>query len=128
VSVPNSIPLFAKPMNHLLLRLFAAIILVCASATALAQSVPLICIWEAGPGKKQSYIVEFDAKNQSVAFNGAPTNDVEINNDIVKFVLKFKSADWTHSINRADGKMKVTKSDAADTLVMQCGKLLTNGF
>jgi hypothetical protein len=67
-------------------------------------------------------------QNKSVAFNGAPASDPEISSNFVNFVLKFKDAQWTHSINRANGSMKVTKSDSADILQMQCGKLLTDGF
>ncbi len=109
-------------------RLIATLLLSCTSATAFAQSSTLICIWETANGKKQSYIIEFDAQNNSVSFNGAPASDAEINSNVVKFVLKFKDAQWTHSINRADGMMKVTKSESADTLQMQCGKLVTTGL
>jgi hypothetical protein len=109
-------------------RLVATLLLSCACANAFAQSTTLICIWEATNGKKQSYIIEFDVLNKSVAFSGAPASDPEINSNFVKFVLKFKVAQWTQSINRADGMMKVTKSESPDTLQMQCEKLLTNGF
>jgi hypothetical protein len=109
-------------------KLFTTLLLSCVCATAFAESTTLICIWETTNAKKQSYIIEFDAQNKYVAFNGAPASDPDINSNFVKFVLKFKDAQWTHSINRADGMMKVTKSESADTLQMQCGKLLTNGF
>ena len=113
-----------KNMN----KLIATFLLSYACTAAFAQSTTLICIWETTNGKKQSYIIEFDAQSKSVAFNGAPASDPEINSNFVKFVLKFKDAQWAHSINRADGMMKVTKSESPDTLQMQCGKLLTNGF
>lgn len=109
-------------------RLIATLLFSCVCATAFAQSTTLICIWETTNGKKQSYIIEFDAQNKSVAFNGAPASDPEITSSVVKFVLKFKDAQWTHSINRADGMMKVTKSESADILQMQCGKLITTGL
>ena len=109
-------------------KLFAALALTCTWVAALAQSTTLICIWDTTGGKKQSYIIEFDAKSKTVAFNGTPASDPEISSEFVSFVLKFKDVHWNHYINRVDGKMKVTKSDSPDTLQMQCGKLLTNGL
>jgi hypothetical protein len=109
-------------------KLFIAVIVFLASTITWAQNTVLICVWETTGGKKQSYIIEFDAQNKTVAFNGAPASDPEITNEFVQFVLKFKDVYWTHKISRGDGLMKVTKSDSADTLQMQCGKLLTNGF
>jgi hypothetical protein len=102
--------------------------LLIASVAAQAENTPLICIWEAGPGKKQSYIIEFDAQQNTVAFNGAPASEVEISADSVKFTLHFKEVFWTHVIGRKDGLMKVTKSNATDTLQMQCGKLQYGNF
>jgi hypothetical protein len=109
-------------------KLFAALALACAGATAFAQTTTLICIWETTGGKKQSYIVEFDAQSKTVAFNGIPASDPEITSEFVNFVLKFKDVHWTHNISRVDGQMKVIKSDSSDTLHIQCGKLVTNGF
>ena len=109
-------------------RQIAGLFLFCASVAACAQITTLICIWETTGGKKQSYIIEFESQSKTVSFNGAPASDPEIDGNFVKFVLKFKDAQWTHSINRTDGQMLVTKSESPDTLHMQCGKLQTNGF
>ena len=109
-------------------RLIATVLFSCVCAAAFAQSSTLICIWETANGKKQSYIIEFDALNKSVSFNDAPASDPEINSNVVKFVLKFKDAQWTYGINRADGMMNVIKSESADTLQMQCGKLVNTGL
>lgn len=113
------------PMKTLL----GSLVLLLASLAVHAENVTLICIWDVSASKKQSYIVEFDEQKQSVAFNGAPTGEASINADSVRFNLHFpKEVVWSHAINRKDGKMVATKSDAPDPLKMQCGKLVTEGL
>lgn len=94
-----------------------------------AESVTVICLWDYSPGKKQSYIIEFDEAKQSVVFNGAPAAEVSVTRDLVSFNLHFKNdVVWSHAIDRKTGHMHATKSDAPDPVNMDCGKLVNNGF
>ena len=103
-----------------------ALFLYCANAVA--QPETLICIWDSTQGKKQSYIVAFDAQDNSVNFNGAVATDPAISATEIKFTLRLKDVVWTHTINRADGTMQVNKSDGPDTPHLQCGKWSGGGF
>jgi len=103
-------------------------LLTCATlfaASAWADSATLICIWEAGGGKKKAYIIEYDSEKQTVDFNGAAATSPHIDSENIDFVLSFPNVHWDHRIHRRTGKLTVHKSDAPDTLEMQCGKLLS---
>jgi hypothetical protein len=99
-----------------------------AHCAALAQNTTLICIWNISEGKRQSYIVDFDAAKNTVNFNGAPATDPAVTPTQVQFTLRFKDAVWTHTIARSNGLLTVTKSDAPDTRSLQCNTLNSGSF